>query len=309
MRTAFLSELCNIAESDPRIWLLTGDLGFSVLEPFAQRFPERFINVGVAEQNMIGVAAGLAMSGNVVFTYSIGNFATLRCLEQIRLDVCYHNANVKVVAVGAGYSYASLGYSHHAVEDIGIMRTMPNLAVASPADPAEARWITRAAVDHYGPMYLRIGKAGEPDLHVGNIAASFGSGLSVRDGEDLTFVATGNALGLAISAADQLTQDGVSCAIVSIPFVKPFDEQLLLAAARKTGRIIVVEEHGVGGLSSVVCEALLEEGVPARFASHHVVDTVQSLAGTHEEYRRRAGLSVESLVDTARKMVGIGAIA
>src|SRR2546427_13117639 len=165
MRAAFFRTVLALAERDERVMLVVGDLGFGVVEPFASRFPARFLNVGVAEQNMTGIAAGLALSGKIVFTYSIANFATLRCLEQIRNDVCYHNANVKVVAVGGGLAYGALGSTHHATEDLAILRALPGLVVIAPGDPVEAELATHAVVEYQGPCYLRLGKAGEPIVH------------------------------------------------------------------------------------------------------------------------------------------------
>ncbi|MCE9559061.1 MAG: transketolase, partial [Armatimonadetes bacterium] len=207
MRTSFMQTLTQFAERDDRIWLLTGDLGYSVLEPFAQRFPERYINVGVAEQNMTGIAAGLALSGKVVFTYSIANFPTLRCLEQIRNDVCHHNANVKVVAVGGGFAYGSQGYTHHGVEDLGIMRMLPGLTVMVPGDPAEAKAATRAAVETAGPCYLRLGKGGEPAVHAEPPVFTVGRALLARHGRDVTILSCGAMLAAAVAAADQLAEE------------------------------------------------------------------------------------------------------
>ncbi len=161
MRPAFVAALCQLASEDERIWLLCGDLGYGALEPFRDTFPGRYINAGVAEQNMTGMAAGLALSGKVAFTYSIANFPTLRALEQIRNDVCYHDCNVKIVSVGAGFSYGAQGYTHHGVEDIAIMRALPEKVVVSPGDPVEARLATRAVAALPGPCYLRLGKSGE----------------------------------------------------------------------------------------------------------------------------------------------------
>ncbi len=167
MRTAFIETLCELAEQDERIWLLTGDLGFSVLECFAQRFPKRYVNMGVAEQNMTGVAAGLALEGKIVFTYSIDNFPVMRCLEQIRNDVCYHNLNVKVVAVGGGLAYGTAGFMYYAFEDLVVMGAGPNMTVLTPGDPVEVRLATRAVVNWQGPSYPRLGKGGEPVVHNG----------------------------------------------------------------------------------------------------------------------------------------------
>ena len=156
MRTAFIKQLVEEAAINDKIFLIVGDLGYSVVEMFAEKYPERFLNAGIAEQNMIGVAAGLAKEGYNVYVYSIGNFPTLRCMEQIRYDVAYHNLNVKIVSVGAGYAYGSLGASHHATEELGMMRTIPNMVICSPGDPVEAQVISTVSANYEGPMYLRL---------------------------------------------------------------------------------------------------------------------------------------------------------
>src|SRR6266403_2240554 len=194
MRGAFFGALTELAERDERIHLVVGDLGFGAVEPFASRFPDRFLNAGVAEQNMTGVAAGLALCGKVVFTYSIGNFPTLRCLEQIRNDVCYHQANVKIVAVGGGLAYGSLGMTHHATEDLAILRSLPGLKVVAPGDPVETRLAVRALVADPSPCYLRLGRAGEPALHAGDIDFAIGRAITVREGSDATLISTGGML-------------------------------------------------------------------------------------------------------------------
>lgn len=165
MRTAFIETLTQIAEKDPRIMLLVGDLGFGVVTEFAKRFPDQFVNVGVAEQNMTGIATGLALSGKIVFTYSIANFPILRCLEQLRNDVCYHQANVVSVSVGCGFSYGALGMTHHGTEDIAIMRTLPYMTTIAPGDPIETQAATAEAAKGIGPVFLRLGRAGEPVVH------------------------------------------------------------------------------------------------------------------------------------------------
>src|SRR5439155_3322307 len=202
MREAFFSTLEEIAAIDRRVCLVVGDLGFGVVERFARRFPDRFVNVGVAEQNMTAIATGLALNGKVVFTYSIGNFATLRCLEQIRNDICYHNANVKIVAVGGGVAYGNLGYTHHAIEDIAIMRTLPNITVVAPGDPVEADLATRAIVAREGPCYLRLGKAGEPIVHSAEPAFELGKALVMRPGKGVTLISTGGMLKTTCEAAE-----------------------------------------------------------------------------------------------------------
>src|SRR5437879_2689318 len=165
MRGAFFETLIQLAARDPNVFLVVGDLGFGVTEEFSRRFPRQFLNAGVAEQNMTGIAAGLALSGKTVFTYSIANFPILRCLEQVRNDVCYHHANVKVVAVGGGFAYGSLGATHHATEDLAIMRALPAMTVVAPGDPEEAMAATEAVAAHDGPCYLRLGRPGERKVH------------------------------------------------------------------------------------------------------------------------------------------------
>jgi transketolase len=251
MRAAFIEELCLLAELNPNLWLVCGDLGYGVLERFAERFANRFLNVGVAEQNMTGVAAGLAMSGKTVFTYSIANFPVIRCLEQIRNDVCYHNLDVKVVAVGGGLAYGGHGYTHHGIEDFAVMGALPNLTIAAPGDPVEARAVTRLAANTPGPAYLRLGKSGEPRLHTEEIDMQIGRALKIRLGSDLKLISTGGMLSSALSVAEMLGRQRISAAILSIPYLVPFDEAAILEAARKTPALLTIEEHGWGGLGTV----------------------------------------------------------
>ena len=294
MRTAFIEELTRLAGLDERIWLLTGDLGFSVLEEYAQRFPRRYCNVGVAEQNMTGMAAGLAMCGKIVFTYSIANFPTLRCLEQIRNDVCYHCANVKVVAVGGGLAYGPQGYTHHALEDLAILRTLPGLVVLAPGDPAEARLATRAAAEWNGPCYLRLGKSGETKVHPAPPAFRIGEAIVLRDGPDATFISTGGMLKTAVEAADALAVRGIHVRILSMHTVKPLDEQAILRAAQETGGIVTLEEHSiVGGLGSAVAEVLVTAGRATRFRRIALPDCHWQVAGSQEHIRKSAGDPVE----------------
>src|SRR3954470_17523784 len=204
MRMSFIEALCEAAARDARVHLLTADLGYSVVEPFAAAFPRRFTNVGVAEQNLIGVAAGLALCGKCVFVYSIANFPTLRCLEQVRNDVCYHQADVKIVAVGGGLAYGPQGYTHHGVEDLAIMRALPGMTVVAPGDPIETRLATRALARQPGPAYLRLGKAREPAVHASPPRFRLGRAIRVRAGRDATLISTGTMLAACATAAADL---------------------------------------------------------------------------------------------------------
>lgn len=259
MRNTFVSTLCELAERDDRIWLLCGDLGYSVLEKFAARFPDRYVNVGVAEQNMTGVAAGLAMAGKVVFTYSIANFPIMRCLEQVRNDICYHRLNVKIVAVGCGLPYGTHGYTHHGVEDVAVMRALPNMTVVAPGDPIEARLATHTLVEREGPGYLRLGKGGEATVHADEPVFQIGRAIPVREGGDVTLIAAGAILAETIRAAELLAERGISAGVISMPSIAPLDVTTVLEAAARTRWIVTVEEHSVtGGLGSAVAEVLAE---------------------------------------------------
>ena len=305
MRTAFINTLVEVAEQDERVWLLVGDLGFGVVERFAERFPQRYVNIGVAEQNMTGVAAGIALSGGVVFTYSIANFPTLRCLEQIRNDVCYHNANVKIVAVGGGFSYGSVGMTHHATEDIAIMRALPNMAVVAPGDPVEAAAATRAVVDWPGPCYLRLGRAGEPTAHQSSIEFHIGKAIQVSHGDDLTLISTGGLLPTAVAAANQLAERGIATRVLSMHTIKPLDGEAVLVAVRETRAVATLEEHSVlGGLGSAVAEVLAEyDERRAPFTRIGLESTFAPAAGDQEYLRASFGLSTDAVVGRLLKLV------
>src|SRR5581483_6606195 len=220
MRNAFIRALTEVAAADPRVVFLTGDLGFKLFDDFARRFPGRFHNVGVAEATMAGVASGLALEGKKPFIYSIVPFATLRCYEQIRNDLCYDAADVTVVGVGGGWSYGQNGPTHHALEDLAVTRVLPNLAVVAPGDPHETIAAVRAIAAQRGPVYLRLGRAGEKNVHAGPVELAWGKALTLREGQDLALAATGNMLATAVATADRLAARGFRARVLSVPFVK-----------------------------------------------------------------------------------------
>src|SRR6185312_2909659 len=234
MRDVFIRELTQIAAARPEVMLLTADLGFGVLEEFAQRFPKQFLNVGIAEQNMTGLGAGLALEGRIVFTYSLGNFPTLRCLEQIRNDACYHGANVKIVTVGGGMSYGAVGPTHHATEDIAILRALPDISVISPGDEWEVAQATRDMVDRPGVAYFRLDKSAAAPSHRPDEVFQFGRARTIIEGSDATLVATGGILGEAVKAAGMLKSWGIKVRVLSCHTVKPLDVEALSDAARET---------------------------------------------------------------------------
>ncbi|HKV83922.1 MAG TPA: transketolase C-terminal domain-containing protein [Ktedonobacterales bacterium] len=300
MRTAFIETLCDVAQQDERVWLLCGDLGYSVLERFAERFPERFINMGVAEQNMMGVAAGLARGGKIVFTYSIANFPVMRCLEQIRNDIGYHAANVKIVAVGGGMAYGTAGYTHHGVEDLAVMRVMPNMTVIAPGDPVETRLATRAVAAHNGPCYLRLGKGGEPVVHTTPPEFAIGRALILRAGADVALLSTGAILPMALAASDILADTGVGAAVVSVPTLRPLDRAAIIRAAVPARLVVTVEEHLTwGGLGSAVAEVLSEESVGVRLLRLGLTAAPDTV-GAQAYLRRQSGLDATGIAEAVR---------
>jgi transketolase len=306
VRGAFVDALTELAAADERIWLLTGDLGFSVFERFREQFPDRFVNTGVAEQNMTGVAAGLALSGKVVFTYSIANFPTLRCLEHLRNDVCYHDLDVKVVAVGGGLIYGPLGYTHHAVEDLAIVRTLPNITVVAPGDPVEARLATRALAQRKGPAYLRLGRAAETVVHTRDPAFEIGTPIVVRPGRDVVLVSIGGLLAAVMGAAQALAGDGIDARGVRLHTIKPLDPERLVAAVRDAPQIFFFAEHGEVGGPADLAAAWLTGRLPPTVTVHGhglTPDTLQRV-GRREHMLAAAGLDSSGIAATVRAALG-----
>lgn len=305
MRDAFAETLVRLAAQDERVVLLTGDVGFGVFDKFQGGFAGRFYNIGVAEQNMTGIAAGLALSGKIVFTYSMANFPTIRCLEQIRNDVCYHDANVKIVSVGAGLAYGPLGATHHGTEDIAVLRALPGMVVFSPADAVEARWVTEAAYRHDGPCYLRLGRAGEPCLHERVPAFEIGKAVPIRSGSDATVIATGSIVGSALEASKALSTKRVSLRVLSMPTIKPIDEDAILLAALETRAVVTVEEHGaIGGLGSAVEEVLAENPVRAvPFRKLSLGEQFCRQVGTQAWLRDALGLTPRDIAQTVEELL------
>jgi len=296
MRTSFIDTLVTLAEKDEHIWLLCGDLGYSVLEKFASRFPDRFINAGVAEQNMTGVAAGLALTGKTVFIYSIANFPIMRCYEQLRNDICYHNLNVKIVAVGGGLAYGTHGYSHQAVEDLAVMRVLPNMTVLAPGDPLEACAIARLAIETPGPCYIRLGKSGELKIHRQQPHVEIGKSIIMRKGRKTTLISTGGILAMTMAAAEELVKQGNAPTVISMPCLWPIDSQAIISAARRGDRIITIEEHGLGGLGSMVAEVLATSGISTSFKSLHLQREPMDITGSQEYLLAHHGLTIKSIV-------------
>lgn len=296
MRDTFVRTLIELAKKDRRIVLITGDLGFGVLKPFWEELPDQFLNVGIAEQNMTTLAAGLALEGKIVFTYSIGNFPTLRCVEQIRNDCAYHNANVKIVCIGGGYVYGSLGMSHHATEDIAIMRSLPDVTVFAPADKTEAVAVTKALVENNGTCYLRLGRGGEASIHDETTSLSVLNAIKYQDGKRVAIFSTGAIFDEIITAKDILASNGVVPAIYSFPTVKPLDEETIVSCSKEFDVIVTCEEHNViGGFGSAVSEVLAKNGSKAKQIAVGIPDTYCCAVGNQKYLRSEFGLNGEQI--------------
>jgi transketolase len=304
MRDTFIKALHELAEREPRIFLITGDLGFGVLDKFSTERPHQFLNAGVAEQNMTGLATGLALEGRVVFTYSIANFPILRPLEQIRNDAAYHDANVNVVAIGGGFSYGQLGMSHHATEDLAIMRALPGLTVVSPGDLWETFHAVEALARAPGTTYLRLDKSNAGWTQRPDEQFVLGKARQLRDGDSLTIVVTGGILGTVLSAAETLAAEDIRCRVLSMHTIKPLDRDALVRAAKETGGILSVEEHVIdGGLGGAIAETLLDAGVaPRRFHRIGLRVGFSSIVGSQEYLRTAYGMDAGAIMDAARKM-------
>ncbi|MEO6716869.1 MAG: transketolase C-terminal domain-containing protein [Novosphingobium sp.] len=281
MRNETIAALTSYAAANPDVMLLTADLGYSVLEQFADLLPDQYCNVGVCEQAMVGIAAGLALSGKRVALYSIANFPTLRCLEQLRNDVCYHDLPVTVISVGGGLAYGPQGYTHHGLEDLGIMAMLPNMAVTCPADPHEAETLLPQLLERRGPGYLRLGRAGEPVLHDAATTITLGKAVTMRRGTDVALLATGPILARANAAADLLGERGISASVVSFPSITPLDEECIAQLAASHRALLTIEEHSDhGGFGSRVADLLMASGTPMRFGKYGTTDALRGKVGS-----------------------------
>jgi transketolase len=301
MRNAFAAEITALAAEDQRVVLLSGDIGNRLFDDYKVRAPGRFFNCGVAEANMISVAAGMALCGLRPVAYTITPFVTTRCLEQIRVDVCYHHVPVIIVGTGSGLSYASLGATHHSCEDIAFLRSLPHMTVVCPGDSVEVRQALRAALASDEPVYIRLGKKGEPVVHQQPPPFVIGKGIVLRPGTEVCLLSTGNVLPVALRAAEALGAQGVSAEVVSFHTVKPLDETLLAEAFARFEAVVTVEEHSlIGGLGGAVAEWLVDRDPPGRKARLLRIGTADAFlheAGDQEYARRCFGLTPEAIAE------------
>lgn len=298
MRDTFVKTLIELAKNDKNIELITGDLGFGVLKPFWEQCPDQFTNAGIAEQNMTTVAAGIALEGKTVFTYSIGNFPTLRCLEQIRNDCAYHNANVKIVCIGGGFVYGSLGMSHQATEDLAILRALPDVVVMAPADVVEAEECTKALAKYPGTAYLRLGRGGEKRIHEKIENFQIGKAIKVHDGEKVAIFSTGAIFEEVTAAYEELKGEGLAPAVYTFPTVKPIDKDAIKEVSRKFELVVTCEEQNiVGGFGSAVAEVMAEmndkKAVLMRIGLN---DEYSVRVGTQKYLRQQYGIDAKNIV-------------
>lgn len=296
MRRVFFEKLKEVAERDKNIFLLVGDLGKTFFQGFRDIDPKRFINMGVAESNMIGVAAGLAMSDKNVYCYSIIPFLTMRTFEQIRIDLCYNNLNVKLLGAGGGLVYGLEGATHHAIEDIAIMRSLPNMTVVAPGDSLEAERLAKESVSHKGPLYIRFGRDIDPLVHNGELDFKIGKGIIVNQGKDICILATGTMLHPAKSVLDILRGEGLEPTLISIHTIKPLDKELIKKCTESYPLILTLEEHSIiGGFGSAVAEVLAEEGYKGSFKRIGIPDRFSSMVGSPNYLLRELGLNPEAM--------------
>lgn len=306
MRAAFLRTLGDLAARDPRIVLLTGDLGFSVIETYADRWPDRFVNVGVAEQNMVGIATGLAEAGFLPFVYSIATFATLRPYEFIRNGPVSHGLPVRIVGVGGGFEYGTAGFTHHGLEDIAVMRVLPGMTVIAPADSAQAEAALTATWDLPGPIYFRLGK--QEDDQVPGLAGAFRMGRieQVHTGDDVAIVTTGAIACEAARAVNTLDAEGIAVTLLVVSTISPAPRKDLLEALSKVRLAVTVEAHSViGGLGSLVAEVIAENAVPCRLVRIGVDAIPDGISGSEAYLNDRHGLSSSQIATRVRELLEV----
>lgn len=303
MRDTFVKTLLEIAKKDKNVYIVTGDLGFGVLKPFWEELPDQIINAGIAEQNMTSIAAGLALQGKIVYTYSIGNFPTLRCIEQIRNDCAYHDANVKVVCVGGGFVYGSLGMSHHATEDIAMMRALPNVTVVAPGDLVEAACATKAIYETPGTCYLRLGRGGEKQIHDSIDNFEIGKAIKIQDGEKIAIFSTGAIFDEVDEACKVLSKEGIVPAVYTFPTVKPIDKEVILECASQYNTIITVEEHNLsGGFGSAVAEVLAEQdSKKAKLVRIALDDRYSCIVGSQKYLRQQYSIDSKAIIEKVKE--------
>jgi transketolase len=299
MRKTSLDMVYELARRDKRIFFIGSDLGVGTLKQFKAEMPDRFLMEGVSEANIVGVAAGLALEGKIVYVNTIATFLTRRCFEQVALDLCLHNVKVRLIANGGGVVYAPLGPTHEAIDDIGILRALPNMTIIAPADADEMRRLMPVTVDHPGPIYIRLGKGGDPIVTTDRGPFEIGKAVPMKDGADALIVSTGIMLKAALDASSLLATTGIEAAVLHVPVIKPFDQATFLQFARRVPVIVSVEEHSViGGLGSAVAEVIAEAdfNTAKRFRRIGIPDVFPDQYGSQASLLKRYNITTERIV-------------
>lgn len=295
MRTAYLDTLYELAKRDERVYALISDNGAIVYDRYRKDLPEQYLNLGISEANMIGMAAGMASCGKIPFAYTIGAFLAYRAFEFIRNDVCLQNQNVKIVGTGAGEVYSALGPTHHSTEDLGGLRALPNLVIICPASPMEVRKATKAVYEYEGPVYLRLGTNKEPEIYSKDYLYEIGKGVTVSDGDDVTLIGTGSILKDIVDIAQRLETQGIHTRVINIHTIKPIDKKIIIKAIEETGKMITIEDHNIiGGLGSAVAEVVAEYGKGVHF-KRIGLHSFSNGYGTYDEVKEMNGIGVERI--------------
>lgn len=304
MRTAYLDTLYELAEADKNVYALISDNGAIVYDKYRKDLGNQYYNMGISEANMLGVAAGMANCGKIPFAYTIGAFLAYRALEFIRNDVCLQNTNVKIVGIGAGMIYSALGPTHHSTEDLGCIRSLPNLVILSPASPMEVRKATKAAYEYVGPVYLRLGTNREQEIYESDYEFEIGKGVTLCEGTDVTLIGTGNILTEVLKAAQMLEAEGVSVRVINIHTIKPIDKEIILKAAAETKAIVTVEDHDViGGLGSAVAEVIAESGKGISFARVGLQEQFAEAYGSYMDMKQINGIDADAIIKKCKEIL------
>ncbi len=300
MRTAYLDTLYDLADKDKRVYALISDNGAIVYDRYRKDLPLQYLNLGISEANMLGMAAGMASCGKIPFTYTIGAFLAYRAYEFIRNDICLQKQNVKIVGTGAGETYSALGPTHHSTEDLGGLRSLPGLTILCPASPLEVKKATVAAYELDGPVYLRLGTNKEPEIYFEDYLFEIGKGVTVRGGNDVTLISTGSVVKDVLNVAELLQKEGIQIRVLNIHTIKPIDRELICQAIEETGKIVVVEDHNiVGGLGSAVAEVIAEFGYGVKF-KRLGLQSFSSGYGTYAQVKNMNGLGIEKICNEVK---------
>ncbi len=302
MRTAYLDTLYDLASKDKRVYALISDNGAIVYDKYRQDLAAQYLNLGISEANMLGVAAGMASCGKIPFAYTIGAFLAYRAFEFIRNDICLQKQNVKIVGTGAGEVYSALGPTHHSTEDLGGLRSLPNLTILCPASPLEVKKATVASYEYDGPVYLRLGTNKESEIYSEDYAFEIGKGVTVKEGNDVTLIGTGSILNDILKAAELLDKEGIQARIINIHTIKPIDKEIILRAIEETGKIVVIEDHNIiGGLGSAVAEVIAESGRGVQF-KRLGLHGFSSGYGTYAQVKEMNGIGVEKICHEIKEL-------